>query len=156
VLIASLLQTVAVGYQLSLQQEIIETGNRKKIGLWLKENASPQDRVFLECLGYIGFYSQLKMLDFPGLSSPEMVETRRKVQTDNYGPLIWSLRPDWLVLRPFEALIIQQQMPFLLSSAYEQVKVFDVSERVNSYSFLPGRGYFQIDQTFTVYRIKQS
>ena len=57
-------------WQLRQQQTIIE-GQRRYIGYWLKANArSPQDTVYLEPLGYIGFFSQLKMYDFLGLASP--------------------------------------------------------------------------------------
>ena len=156
VLISSLLLTSASGYQLKLQQKIIEDGNRREIGLWLKKNASsPKDRVFLECLGYIGFYSQLKMLDFPGLSSPEVVETRRKLKTDDFGTLIWSLHPEWLILRPWEISYIQEQMPLLLSTYYRKVRVFDETEKVNSYAYIPGRQYLQFDQVFTIYQLKK-
>ncbi len=65
---------LAVAVESRIQQREIEDGNRKQIGLWLREHAkSPHDTVFLESLGYIGYFSQLKMLDFPGLSSPEVV-----------------------------------------------------------------------------------
>ncbi len=81
-------------YQLKWQQQLIERNNREAIGLWLKENSeSPKDTVFLEPLGCIGFYSNLKMLVFPGLSSPEMIAARRKVggayNLDLWAPLIF-------------------------------------------------------------------
>jgi hypothetical protein len=152
-LAGSILMTLATGHQMKLQQEIIEEGNRKRIGLWLKDHAvSPKDTVFLECLGYIGFYSQLKMLDFPGLSSPEVVAARRSLQTNDFAPLIMSLRPDWLVLRPAEIEVIMETAPALLTTDYRQIKVFDVSDRINSYWLILGRRYLQHDQTFVVFR----
>lgn len=151
VLVISVLMTLATGYQMKQQQEIIETGNRKQIGLWLKENASPNDRVFIECLGYVGFYSQLKMLDFPGLSSPEVVEMRRQLKSDSFALLINSLQPEWLVLRPLEISEINGQLPLLLSTRYQQVKTFDVTEKIYAHSF-PGRGYLEWDKTFIVFK----
>lgn len=152
-LLASVALTLTVGYQVKLQQDIIENGNRKKIGLWLKEQAaSPQETVFLECLGYIGYYSQLKMLDFPGLSSNEVVQARRELKTNDFAPLISRLQPDWLVLRPNEINAIQEKMPSLLSTMYRQVKLFDVSEQINAVRFLPGRGFLQYDQMFIVFK----
>ena len=50
-----------------LQQAIIEDGSRRAVGLWLRQNAGPGDTVFLESLGYIGYFSNLKTYDFPGL-----------------------------------------------------------------------------------------
>jgi hypothetical protein len=152
-LLVSLLMTMATGHQMKLQQEIIEDGNRKQIGLWLKEHAaSRKDTVFLECLGYIGFYSQLKMLDFPGLSSPEVVAVRRRLNTNEFAPLITALQPDWLVLRPVEIDVIMESSPALLTTEYRMVKSFDVSDRINAHRLILGRPYLQNDQTFVVFR----
>jgi hypothetical protein len=153
ILTISLLLTVATAHQMKLQQNIIEDGHRKQIGLWLKGNASsPGDTVFLECLGYIGFYSQLKMLDFPGMSSPEVVAARRKLHSDDFGLLIEELQPDWLVLRPFEIESVEEATPGLLNSRYRMVKTFDVSNEIDSYPLIFGRPYLQHDQIFVVFR----
>jgi hypothetical protein len=152
VLISTFL-TAAVAYEMKLQQDIIENGNRKKIGYWLREHAaSPNETVFLECLGYIGYYSGMKMLDYPGLSSPEMVEARARLHTDNFAALIWTLQPEWLVLRPHEAEAVQETLPSLLHEQYEEAAVFDVTETLNSYPAVPGRQLLEWDRTFIVYR----
>ena len=68
-----------------VQQDVVEWGNRKVIGEWLRANASgPDDTVFLECLGYIGFFSRLKMYDCPGLGSPEVIAARRHTSSRIY------------------------------------------------------------------------
>ncbi len=60
------------------QQRIIEWGLRAQIGRDLKVmSESPQDTVFLEPLGYIGYFSELSMRDTPGLSSPEVIALRQ-------------------------------------------------------------------------------
>jgi hypothetical protein len=150
----------AVAYQLHWQQAVIEDGNRKQIGLWLKENASsPRDTVLLECLGYIGYFSGLKMYDFPGMSSPEMVASRRRLgrkyyhlsQGSQMGALLRELWPNWAVLRPFEVEDIQRDDPELLAKLYEPVRVFDVSREVAQVPYLPGRTFLEFDQRFTVY-----
>jgi hypothetical protein len=144
--------TLCTAHQLAVQQTVVE-GNRKQIGLWLKENsASNRERVFLEPLGYIGFFSNLKMYDFPGLSSPEVVAARRALHTDSYAELIAYLKPEWLVLRPHEVHEIYRSSPVLLKEAYTVANVFDVSRDVDSFAFLPGRDYLKFDQTFVVYR----
>jgi len=44
------------------QQRLIEDGVRRPIGLWLRAHAaSPRDTVLLEPLGYIGYFSGLKI-----------------------------------------------------------------------------------------------
>lgn len=149
----SLALSISAAYQLRIQQRVIEEGNRKQIGLYLAHHAaSRNDSVFLEPLGYIGYFSQLKMLDFPGLSAPEVVAARKRLGTDKAAVLIRELKPDWLVLRQTEAQTIGEGAPELLTRAYEPVKTFDVSEAVRSYAWLPGRGYLEKDQTYVVFR----
>lgn len=149
----SLSQTLLIGYQFRIQQGVIETENRKSVGLWLKKNArTPNDTVFIESVGRVGYYSQLKMYDFPGLTSREVVAARRKLKTDEYGFLIQELQPDWLVLRPYEADRIDNQLPGMLTKRYQQVTVFDVSDKLTAYPFLPGRAYLQFDQTFIIFK----
>jgi hypothetical protein len=152
VLFTGLSFTAAGAYMLRLQQEIIEKGNRTQIGLWLKEKArSPEDTVFLEPLGYIGYYSQLKILDCSGIASREVVAARCKLG-NSFAKLIFELKPDWLVLRPWEIQSIQNEMPSLLTSSYRPLKVFDVSDKVLPYSKIPGHSYLKVDQTFTVFK----
>jgi hypothetical protein len=153
VLAATLVLTICSAYQLRVQQREIELGNRKQIGLWLRQNAaSPSDTVLLEPLGYIGFYSQLKMLDCPGLCAPEVLAAEKKLHTGDMATLIQELHPDWLVLRWEEVGAIQDAHPLLLTKVYLPAKVFDVSRRIASYRWLPGRGYLEGDQTFVVLR----
>jgi hypothetical protein len=150
---------IALGaaWQLRWQQKIIEEGQRRKIGVWLREQAhTGHDTVFLEPLGYIGFYSNLKMLDYPGLSSPEVVAARRRAGSRAY-PFCWSelimdLQPDWLVLRPYEAKTIRERDREVFERFYEPARVFDVRAQVEAISFLPGRGYLQNDAYFELYR----
>lgn len=139
-------------------QQLDETGNRRVIGEWLRAHARAGDTVFLECVGYIGYYSGLKTHDFPGLTSREMVAARRRLRTDDYGALIAALQPDWLVLRPWERDNVRRSQPGLLATdaapaaAYELILTFDRSADVAALGALPGRRYLQTDQTFEVYR----
>ncbi len=151
------LLTVAVAWQLRCQQRLVETGNRRVIGEWLRSQAaSPQDTVFLEPLGYIGFFSNLKMLDYPGLGSPEVVAARGRATSHSYAycwpELIMDLQPDWLVLRPQERETMQHRDPELLDFFYEHVRDFDVRTEVAAVRFLPGRDYLSYDACFEVYR----
>ena len=157
VLIITLLLTLCSAYQLRIQQREIEDGNRKKIGLWLRANAaSASDSVFLESLGYIGFFSQLKMLDYPGLCAPEVIAAQKKLQSHDWEKLIPELHPDWLVLRPHEIDSLHKADPSLLTQRYSMAKTFDASERIKSYRWLPGRGLIAYDQTFVVFRLNKN
>lgn len=151
--------TLLAAYQLRWQQELIESGERRLIGLWLKEHAaSPRDTVFLEPVGYIGYFSNLKMFDFAGLTSPEVVAARRRL--GQRGPihafsapaLILDLQPDWLVLRDIEADSIRQSAPPSLAQHYRLVQRFDVRDKVAAIPFLPGRLYLANDACFEIYQ----
>jgi hypothetical protein len=155
-LLTTSLLLLCSAWQMRVQQREIEEGNRKQIGLWLRQSAaSPTDKVFLEPLGYIGYFSQLKMLDFPGLCAPEVVAAERKLKSFNSASLIPELGPDWLVLRSAEAGRIQNATPRLLTEEYSAAKVFDASERLASYHWLPGRGYLGYDDNFIVFKRNQ-
>jgi hypothetical protein len=146
--------TSCVAYQLRLQQELIENSLRRPIGLWLRDHARTlHDTVMLESLGYIGYYSGLKMLDYPGLASMEVIETRKRLgplQEDRIG---FELKPDWLVLRPCDLFA-----PFPTSKDiqqfYDLVQVFDATDKINAVRWLPGRPYLEFDQTFLIFHRK--
>lgn len=144
-------------YHFRWQQRLVETGLRQRLGEWLAQEAhSSQDTVFLEPLGYIGFFSNLKMLDYPGLSSPEVISARKKTLNHSYpfswAELITHLRPDWVVLRPFEREYVINRKEFGFEERYHKARVFDVTDKINAMSFMPGRGYLLNDAIFEVYR----
>ena len=69
---------VLASYQIRVQQKVCEDGTRVPVGRWLKEHAGPKETIYLECLGYVGFFSEGRMLDYPGLASPEVVKLRKE------------------------------------------------------------------------------
>jgi hypothetical protein len=139
-----------VTWQMRVQQELIEDRHRTAIGHWLRAQAQPRDTVFLECLGYIGYYSGLKMLDFPGLSSREVVAARRAGH-EKWAQIIAELKPTWLVLRPGDTRQVYADGPDLRAQ-YQFVRAFDTRAAVDAVGFLPGRGYLNYDSVFLVYR----
>lgn len=94
---------------------------RKPIGLWLRANVQPGQHVFLEPIGYIGYYSQASLYDYPGLVSPEVVRLRR--QGLKFYQLIGALKPEWLVLRAHE-MAPMEEIPSL-ANEYKLVAHFD-------------------------------
>jgi hypothetical protein len=142
--------TLQSGKQLKLQQALTNGGLRREIGLWLKAQAKPGDRVFLEPLGYIGFYSNLKTFDFPGMSSPEMVQAVRE-EGINWMRIIQKLDPEWVVLRPLEVIRNPVGSSALLNRKYEIARVFDVRGLVAGQDIY-GRGYLDFDASFIVFR----
>jgi hypothetical protein len=80
-----------------------ETSVRRALGLWLREHTPEDARVALEPIGYIGYYSQRRVLDAVGLVSPEMIPLNR--QGDGwFGEMVRRFRPEYVVERPFYLL----------------------------------------------------
>lgn len=136
--------------QMRAQQTYIETGNRRVIGEWLHEHAKPGDTVFMEPLGYIGFFSGLKTFDWPGMSSREVVAARRLVGPE-WDSLIPYLQPTWLILR------VDGDQPVLArdlaASNYELVRDFSRLDDVRQLD-VPGRRLLEFDATFRLYHLK--
>lgn len=131
-----------------IQQKEVEFGNRMQIGLWLKDNIRKNDRIYLECVGYIGYFSNAKMLDFPGLVSPEVVKARKERKL-NFITLPEYLKPEWAVLRPSEYYSIYNQNEYFREN-YAVAAVFDVKEPINSYSYIPGKSALLFDSCFII------
>jgi hypothetical protein len=155
VIIGQAALTVCVARQLQVQQRLIEDGLRRPIGLWLRDHArTPHDTVMLEPLGYIGYYSGLKMFDYPGLASQEMVDARKRLGPFRENLVYLQLKPDWLVLRPNESRHGFYVEVNGLRKDYDLVKIFDATDKINAVRWLPGKPYLQYDQTFEVYHRK--
>lgn len=94
----SLPQTV-----LSLKKaQAVEQKLRIPIGFWLRAHASPNQTVLLEPIGYIGYFSGVRVLDTVGLVSPQVLP----YYAARYpSPLhaIWAhFHPDFVLLRAGE------------------------------------------------------
>lgn len=137
--------------QLYWHQTLVEQSARQPLAEWLAVQAQPEDTVFLECLGYFGFFSGLKMYDFPGLASPEVVATRLRLRTSEWVTLKREMEPDWLITRAADHPVIRKQDEAFLETEYELVRVADVSEAVASVPELYGRPFLQFDQQFFLY-----
>lgn len=152
VVFIQILVLAAVSWEMRVQQRVIEQNIRRDIGLWLRSNSTKNETVFMECLGYIGYYSQLKTYDYPGLSSPEVVSTI-KSGSRRFTEVITRLNPTWLVLRPFEIADASKPENAALHN-YTLVRVWDGQSELDSISFLPGRGWLERDAKFFVLRRK--
>ncbi len=142
----------AVATQLREQQRLIEWGLRAPLGRMLAEAArSPQDTVFLEPLGYIGFFSGLAMRDTPGLCSPEVIRLR-KDGTLTMGSLAGALQADWVVLRGMEFLRLNAEERTAFEKDYSLWMVADQRAEIESVTWLPGRGFLMFDAYYSVWR----
>ncbi len=139
-----------VTFQLRLQQRIIEQGVRIPIGKWLATHAAPEDRIYLECLGYVGYFSHGRMVDSMGLVSPEVVRLVREEGLDFYT-LPERLQPEWIVLRLGECLRMEATQPYFREQ-YTMVKVFENSDELDRHLFIPGESFLLYDIFFVVFR----
>lgn len=143
--------------QVKVQQAVIETGHRAAIGRWLKERVQPDDEVYLEPLGYIGYYSGAHMLDWPGLVSPRVSALKR--QGLGHKDAIDRLRPAWVVLRPGEAALVYQT-DSIFRRDYLPIKFFDAMPRLEEIKResgpIPGGDYLSYDARFLVFKRKDS
>jgi hypothetical protein len=80
----------------------VEDRLRIPIGLWLHDHARPTDRVMLEPIGYIGYYSDLRVLDTVALVSPEVLPCYAPAIASPYHVMWTRFRPEWILLRAGE------------------------------------------------------
>jgi hypothetical protein len=143
---------VAVSVQLREQQRIIEWGLRAPLGRLLASAAqSSRETVFLEPLGYIGFYSGLAMRDTPGLSAPEVIALR-KAGTLSMSSLAIALDTDWMILRGMEYWRLSEIERAEVGRAYDLWLVLDKRSEVEKVAWLPGRDFLLFDSYVTVWR----
>ena len=106
----------------------IEDQVRRRIGEWLAANVAPGESVTSESAGYIGYYGRVKLYDYPGLTSPTVLEAlddrpdRRTLEG-----VVELVRPDWVVLRPFELDTLRATVPET-AAGYTEVRRFGVEE----------------------------
>jgi hypothetical protein len=112
-----------------LKQQVVENQNRREVGRWLREHVPAGERIYLEPLGYIGYYSRGRMLDWPGLVAPAVVAVRRRSgRTDfDWADPVAALAPEWLVARPGEVARLRKEQPDAFAH-YEQAAVFNVTD----------------------------
>ena len=139
--------------ELRLQQQEIETGTRALVGEWLREHAQPGESVFLEPIGYIGYYSNLRVIDYPGLVSPLVVSLRRS-GVKGFFALARVIQPPWLVMRTREASRMRGYPEF--QQDYELAASFDAIPRLEHYLVPAGFGYLLMDSRFLVWRRRSS
>jgi hypothetical protein len=76
-----------------------EESVRQPIGLWLKQHTPPDALISMEPIGYIGYYSQRRILDEVGLVSPGVIPFNRR-GAGWFTAVVKRYRPDYIVERP--------------------------------------------------------
>jgi hypothetical protein len=78
----------------------VEDRTRREIGLWLARNTPTWATVCTEPIGYIGYYSERRILDEVGLVSPQLIPLIR-AGDGWFGRILQTYRPDYVVERKY-------------------------------------------------------
>jgi hypothetical protein len=133
-------------------QHRIEERVREPLGKYLHRVVRPGQTVLSESAGYIGYYGHVKLYDFPGLTSPAVSNVLATLPRGErtLPAVVEHLRPDWLVLRPWEAQAVVAAYP-RAPKEYVRVRRFFVSEPSSRLDRF-GVEIFNADREFRVYR----
>jgi hypothetical protein len=106
----------------------IEDNVRDPLGRYLGEVTNPGQTIGSESSGYVGYYTNATLYDYPGLESPTVVSALENARESGHPVLpvvgvAHLLRPDWLVLRPVEAQLLAGWNPDA-ARQYTQVRRF--------------------------------
>ena len=82
----------------------VEDTLRRALGEWLAAHTPEDATVATEAIGYLGYYSDRRILDLAGIVSPEVVAIHRESDgnAEAFQRILTRLEPDYLVLRSFE------------------------------------------------------
>ena len=86
----------------------LEENIRIPLGLWLRDHSAPTDRIMLEPIGYIGYYSRLPVIDVIALVSPEVLDCYRPTFPSPRHELWRRFHPEWMLLRAGELQELQR------------------------------------------------
>jgi len=91
------------------------------VGTWLNQYSIETETIFTETLGYIGYYSERKIIDIPGLRDirvPKLIKTKKGMEKFNI--CIQKLTPNYLALRSYEWKHLNSQ----IKENYSILKIF--------------------------------
>jgi len=109
------------------REQLMEDSLRIPIGLWFNQHALPNERILLEPIGYIGYFSRRQVLDMIGLVSPEVFSSYRTPHP--LADMVVRFRPEWLCLSPAEIESLRRGSNTLLYSEYVYVRQFNMPGR---------------------------
>jgi hypothetical protein len=130
-------------------QTRIEAQVRTRLGEYLHDAVPPGQSVTSESAGYVGFYGDVKLWDFPGLTSPTASDALARLppQRRTLEALVDAVHPDWVVFRPTEYDLMRQEYP-RTAAEYSVVRTFSVDVPLEHW----GVRVANIDQAFYVLR----
>lgn len=105
----------------------VEDQVRTKVALYLKANVQPGQTVISESAGYVGFYSGVKLYDYPGLTSKTSLRALQALPPNHRTllDLISVLKANWIVLRPWELSELRAGFPDV-AAEYQVQEIFEM------------------------------
>ncbi|NIA15556.1 MAG: hypothetical protein GWP08_15955 [Nitrospiraceae bacterium] len=135
-------------------QRDIEGTVREPMAQYLAEVMDEDDTVACEALGYVGYYSGRTVYDWPGLASRRVVEySRAHPEERSLLGMAKHLRPDYIILRPFEYEEARARGEAWLDADYRVVKRFEAPPERIARILLISRS---IDCCFLVFEAERS
>jgi hypothetical protein len=133
-------------------QREIEDKVRTPLGRWLHDHVRPEEIVVSESAGYVGFYGNVKLYDYPGLTSKEAYAIMKGIGPKHNDIMaeVAAVRPSFVVFRFDEYEYLQNTFPHL-AARYEEVARFSVRLGAASLQW-GGVTYQNIDRKFIVLR----
>ena len=86
----------------------LEDGLRKPMGLWLGVHSQATDRVMLEPIGYVGYFSRLRVVDMTGLVTPSVIRDYDPKNPCPWLSIVLAYRPEWCIIRPYESDLMRR------------------------------------------------
>ncbi len=113
----------------------LEDHIRKPLGLWLQTHSRPTDRIMLEPIGYIGYYSHLPVVDMTGWVTPSVLPCYDRKNACPWLLIAYACQPKWCILRPNEVAPLQRAslaagQPW--NKHYTRVKLFSYAAHSDS------------------------
>jgi hypothetical protein len=143
----------------------IEDNVRAPLGRYLGEVVPVGQTYTSESSGYVGWYTNGTLYDFPGMESPRVSQLERAKGlnwSNNHSPagvgspqtIAYYLRPDWVVLRPFEFATFRARFP-AVAKDYRLVRWFG-NPNASAEIQVGGMTYLSTDRAFAVLRHMRS
>lgn len=139
----------------------VEDHVRTPLGRYLGRVVRTGQTFTSESSGYVGWYTNGTLYDFPGLESPRVVQLERVEGlswANNHSPaglgspqaIAYYLRPDWLIFRPAEFADFKNRFP-AVAKEYRLVRIFGNPNAPPDLD-VGGMTYWSTDQAFMVLR----
>jgi hypothetical protein len=112
------IRSTEAAYRAARQNSRDVASSTQALGTWLSANAGPSAVVCAGDIGYIGYYSRRRILDYVGLVSPEVDAYNRSNQR---AEIVRDFRPDFVAMGTYDPLYAELLEARWFRTTYELV-----------------------------------